>query len=447
MACAASTNRFCFADSTAPRTTRELPGMMTMAMASIALVVLGRSTDTMARARMSPGIVISASMIRCRMRSRRPSQYPDTSPTTIPTDVPMPTASSPTQSEMRLPKITRLSTSRPMSSVPKGWAQLGGASRISGCAARGSYGARTLAKIAVKTRMRIRPAEIIPSGFRFITVHRERIRLICSVTGWSKLRAGAVAMAMAQLTPSLIADPRIQPGVGQIHDQVERHQGHGHRHHVRLHDRIVTEEDRLHRQPAHAGEREDGLHDDGAREQRPELPTYQRDHRDERVLQRVLVDDDALAQALGPRRAHVVLAQHLEERGARHAHGGGGEPEPEHGGGEEELLEIRPRIVPEARVPEGRDPAEPDRREGDDERAEPEVGEGQPGDGSHPTRVVRGLVLPGGRDDADGNGDDQPEDQREHRELDRDRNGLLESHRDRLVGEDGITGAQAHHLP
>src|SRR5207247_1554636 len=74
MACAAATKRFCCADSTAPRTTRELPGIMTMAMASMALVVLGVSTDTTARARMSPGMVIIASMNRWSTRSRRPSQ-------------------------------------------------------------------------------------------------------------------------------------------------------------------------------------------------------------------------------------------------------------------------------------------------------------------------------------------------------------------------------------
>src|SRR5205814_9744984 len=50
MACAASTYRFCLAVSTAPRTIRELPGMITMAIASIALVVLGLSTATIASA-------------------------------------------------------------------------------------------------------------------------------------------------------------------------------------------------------------------------------------------------------------------------------------------------------------------------------------------------------------------------------------------------------------
>ena len=74
MAWAASTNLFCFADSTAPRTMRELPGMITTAIASIAFVVLGRSTDTMARARRRPGIVFTASITRWSTMSSRPSQ-------------------------------------------------------------------------------------------------------------------------------------------------------------------------------------------------------------------------------------------------------------------------------------------------------------------------------------------------------------------------------------
>ena len=53
---------------------RELPGMITIAMAIMALVVLGRSTDTMASASTSPGMAWMPSMKRCRIRSVRPSQ-------------------------------------------------------------------------------------------------------------------------------------------------------------------------------------------------------------------------------------------------------------------------------------------------------------------------------------------------------------------------------------
>ena len=53
---------------------RELPGMITIAMASIALVVLGLSTETMASASTRPGMAWMASITRCMTRSSRPSQ-------------------------------------------------------------------------------------------------------------------------------------------------------------------------------------------------------------------------------------------------------------------------------------------------------------------------------------------------------------------------------------
>src|SRR5438552_18328273 len=56
MACAASTYRFCFAESTAPRTMRELPGMITTAIAIIALFVFCLSTDTIALACSNHGV-------------------------------------------------------------------------------------------------------------------------------------------------------------------------------------------------------------------------------------------------------------------------------------------------------------------------------------------------------------------------------------------------------
>src|SRR5512132_953746 len=102
-ACAASTYGFCFAESTAPRTMREWPGRSTTARASMALVGLGVNTETMAKARIRPGIAMRASMRRWSPRSSHPSQYPDTSPMIMPAKVPIPTASNPTHSEIRLP--------------------------------------------------------------------------------------------------------------------------------------------------------------------------------------------------------------------------------------------------------------------------------------------------------------------------------------------------------
>src|SRR2546422_9107029 len=70
-----------------------------------------------------------------------------------------------------------------MSSVPKGWSRLGGASRISGWVASGSYGASTSAKIAVVTSRTRSAADASPSGFRLMTAQSASPRLAVAV-GW-----------------------------------------------------------------------------------------------------------------------------------------------------------------------------------------------------------------------------------------------------------------------
>src|SRR2546427_6142013 len=148
---------------------------------------------------------------------------------TIPAPVPMPTASTPTQSTTRLPWTTRLRTSRPMSSVPKGWSRLGGASRISGWVASGSYGASTSAKIAVVTSRTRSAADASPRGFRLMTAQSASPRLGVAV-GWrSKGATRAVTVDMED-SPSLIMDPRIQPRVRQVDEQVQRDERGRHQH-------------------------------------------------------------------------------------------------------------------------------------------------------------------------------------------------------------------------
>ena len=76
--------------------------------------------------------------------------------------------------------------------------------------------------------------------------------------------------------------------------------------------------------------REHGLDHDDTAEQATELEPHHGDHRNEGIAQGMLQDDHALAEALGPRRPHVILLQRLHERRAdqpddhRHAaHGHG----------------------------------------------------------------------------------------------------------------------------
>src|SRR3546814_747829 len=61
---------------------------------------------------------------------------------------------------------------------------------------------------------------------------------------------------------------------------------------------------------------EDVLDDDGAGEQEGELQAHDGDHGDERVAHRMAPERGAAREALGARRADVVLPQGLQNRGA-----------------------------------------------------------------------------------------------------------------------------------
>src|SRR5262245_13004153 len=139
--------------------------------------------------------------------------------------------------------MIRLKTSRPMSSVPKKCARLGAESRISGWVSSGSYGARTSAKIAVKTIITRSAAEKAPSGLRRIVCQSDRSRLTLECPGSSSVPTwtGIVAISAASLVP----DPRVEPRVGQIDQEIQRDQRRRHDHDIRLHHRIVSIEDRL----------------------------------------------------------------------------------------------------------------------------------------------------------------------------------------------------------
>src|SRR5262249_38741090 len=192
--------------------------------------------------------------------------------------------------------MMRLSTSRPMSSVPNGCAQLGGGSRISGWGASGAYGEMTSAKIAVSTRARVSNADAMPSGLRLSVTRSAAQRLTSLLDCASKSETWARAMAMrepsfsarADAARSRVPDPRIEPCVGQIHQEVQRDEGRRDQHDVGLHHGIVAEQDGLDGEAAHSGQREDRLDDNRAGEQRAELPPHDRVHGNQRVLQSLL---------------------------------------------------------------------------------------------------------------------------------------------------------------
>ena len=92
---------------------------------------------------------------------------------------------------------------------------------------------------------------------------------------------------------------------------------HQHRAH---HEVLVLREDGVEREASEARPRKDDLGDERARHERAERVAEQRDHRVQRVPQRVLVDDHALVEALGSRGRHVVEPQHVEQVAAHLPH-------------------------------------------------------------------------------------------------------------------------------
>src|SRR5207237_4350026 len=73
----------------------------------------------------------------------------------------------------------------------------------------------------------------------------------------------------------------------------------------------------LNERGAHARHDEDYLHDDEPAQEPAAPPADEGDDGQERIPERMAVDDGALGEALGARRAHVVLANHLQHLRAR----------------------------------------------------------------------------------------------------------------------------------
>src|SRR6267142_1971544 len=157
----------------------------------------------------------------------------------------MATEPSPATSETRVPQITRESTSRPTLSVPRRWARPGLARTLPRSCLSGSYGA-TMSAASITTT---------PKGAR-------RVRAACRSTTHRRSRTGGAVTARAMAgAGSAISDPRIDPAVEEIHEQIAQDEADGDEQDHALHERIVAREDGVHHQAPHAGQGEDVLGD------------------------------------------------------------------------------------------------------------------------------------------------------------------------------------------
>src|SRR5204863_1753612 len=126
-------------------------------------------------------------------------------------------------------------------------------------------------------------------------------------------------------------------GVDEVHRQVRQDDDDDDDQVDPLDHRIVALYDGVDEELPHAGDPEDPLDDHGAAGDARHLEAEDRDHRDHRVLEGVLQDHDALAQAFGPGRSHVVVPQHLEQHAPRQPHDPGRRGDAENDHGQDEL--------------------------------------------------------------------------------------------------------------
>ena len=199
-------------------------------------------------------------------------------------------------------------------------------------------------------------------------------------------------------------------------------------------------------QAAHPRERKHLLDDDRPTDQVDELGAGHGHHRDQRVPERVLVDDAAVGHALGARGADVVLPQHVQHAAAREARHDRRDGQAEGGGGGQHGAEAARRALAERHVAQGGQPGRvagtgddhdgPDekRRGGDEEERE------------HAGRAVEGAPGPGRRQHPHRDAGGQRDGHRHERELERHRVAARQLVADRQSGDEGMAEVAPEHV-
>ena len=216
--------------------------------------------------------------------------------------------------------------------------------------------------------------------------------------GIDRRRAGRAERRLKQR----IADPRVEPGVGEVGGEVARQRDQGRQHQRQKGEVEVAAEDRVVDQLAHAEIGEGGLDHEGTREQRAER---QRDHgHDRQHGVRQAHGACSTRTSLQPRPARSGRRARAGSRawpparsGRRHA--GGQQGEGQHRQGEVAQPVQRPAPVEALGAARGQ-PAELDREQDDQQHAQPERGHGEADDGQQRDAAIEQPVRPGGGPDA-----------------------------------------------
>jgi hypothetical protein len=260
-----------------PRSSRAKIGTLTMATAVITVHWLGLAASAaMEIASSSDGTDSRMSVKRIRMLSAQPPRAPAAPPMIIPATRPIRVAITPTISDCREPTMSRLSRSRPFSSVPSGKPSRGGSGvfcRISSIRYRtvGSFGASNGAKIASRMKISTITAPTIATGLRANRRNASTIRLT-PPSSVAAVAASASILSRFWVAIPLMRAPRCA------------------RRHIRGHC-CASSFPRYARSPdTHPGvdDRVGDVH------QQVDYHVYQRDHQDQRLQPRIVTPFDAL---------------------------------------------------------------------------------------------------------------------------------------------------------
>ena len=153
--------------------------------------------------------------------------------------------------------------------------------------------------------------------------------------------------------------------------------------------------------------------------------------------------DEARPHALGAGGADVVLAHHLEQRGAHHAGGDRGVAIADRGGGPDRHGQVGDRVLPERHVADLGQPVEQRQQRQNDQHAQPERRDGKARDRHHPHDVIDPGVAVKRRDGAEGDGDEHGDEARHQGDLEGDRHADGDLLGDRLAGPQRLAEVEA----
>src|SRR6185312_8857289 len=285
------------------------------------LARLGPRTATTSTARTRLGTAMIKSMSRVMATSAtgpaiaamRPSATPATNDTPI-TETPM-------KSDTRAPKMRRDSMSCPSPSVPSGKrqeppaSQTGGVRTASRNCSIGEWGATKLA-VSAKRTMNTKTARPMTAPL----FSRNAAQNATNGEGWARMAAASSPIGgVSAATSAGMANPGVDDAIDEIDDEIDQDDHSGDEQDAALERRIVAPADRLDEPMADPWPGEDGLGQHRSGHQARNREADHSHHRQERIAQGMNADDPRRLEPLRPRRAHVILAQDFEHRGAGHA--------------------------------------------------------------------------------------------------------------------------------